>query len=173
MNEPLDDAYLRWLYDLVVSPGRRAKSRSYSALIRQMYITEFVWFIPNDDNRIEDGKALRNEFLEQTNNEAEPDWLDLGCSFLEMLIGLARRLAFDTDNPERNWFWHLVDNMGLLDYNDRDYVEAEVGRAIDGVIWRTYNPDGSRGLFPLRDPHTDQTQVELWYQMSAYLLELE
>lgn len=171
MNEPLDETYLRWLHDLVSSTGRRARSRTYWNLLRKMYTTEFIWFIPNDDNRLEDGKALRWEFREQTNNEADSDWLDLGCSFLEMLIALARRLSFDTETPARDWFWHLVNNLELMDHNDRDYVEAEVEEAIDRVIWRTYNPDGSRGLFPLRDPHHDQTQIELWYQMSAYLFE--
>ena len=173
MSEPLDESYLRWLHDQVLTTGRRAKSRSYWTLLRVMYTREFVWFVPNDDNRVEDGKALRVEFLEQTKIEASVDWLDLGCSFLEMLIGVSRRLSFDTNIPTQDWFWHLVGNLGLSGQNDRDVVEAEVEEAVDTVIWRTYSRDGSGGLFPLRSPARDQSKVELWYQMGAYIMEME
>jgi hypothetical protein len=43
---------------------------------------------------------------------------------------------------------------------------------LDAVIWRTYLPNGQGGFFPLIDFEEDQTQVELWYQMSAFIREM-
>lgn len=137
--------------------------------MRKLYKTQFVWLIPNDDNRVEDGRDLRYLFISE--HDAEPEWMGLDCSFLEMLIALSRRLQFETGRSAREWFWHLLDNIGLADDNDRNYNEEIVEERIGRVIWRTYAPNGKGGLFPLNHPDEDQTQVEIWYQLSAYLSE--
>jgi len=62
MNEPLDDLYLTWLYSQIGSIKLKQPSRTYWSLFRQLYTKEFVWIIPNDDNRIEDGRDLRFKF---------------------------------------------------------------------------------------------------------------
>jgi hypothetical protein len=40
------------------------------------------------------------------------------------------------------------------------------------LIWRTYDPDGVGGFFPLAWPKEDQTKIEIWYQMNAYAKEI-
>ncbi len=143
--------------------------------MRQLYVKEFVWLIPNDDNRAEDGKALRYEFInEQGIDEVDQEWLDLGCSFLEMLIALARRAAFESDDEVVEWFWRFIFNLGLNNHTDSAYTretEREVDNVLDTVIFRTYDADGLGGLFPLTHPRQDQRKVELWYQLAAYLTE--
>lgn len=141
--------------------------------MRQLYTKEFVWFIPNDDNRVEDGRELRHEFLdEQEFDDVDPDWMGLGCSMLEMFIGLSRRLAFQTESEPRVWFWHLMDTLDLRICNDKsNYAQKRVDDILSVVIWRNYEPDGRGGLFPLRTPAQDQRRVEIWYQLAAYLLE--
>lgn len=143
--------------------------------MRQLYVKEFVWLIPNDDNRAEDGKALRYEFInEQGIDEVDQEWLDLGCSFLEMLIALARRAAFESDDEVVEWFWRFIFNLGLNNHTDSAYTretEREVDNVLDIVIFRTYDADGLGGLFPLTHPRQDQRKVELWYQLAAYLTE--
>lgn len=170
-----DDLYLRWLYRQVASVRFKDPSRTYWSLLRHLYQTEFVWFIPNDDNRVEDGRALRQEFLYDSGIDADhinQNWLDLGCSMLEMLVALSRRLSFDTDGEARAWFWHLLKNIGLDEITDDViFVETNVDEIVDRVIWRLYEPNGVGGLFPLKDPQTDQTKVELWYQVAAYLMQ--
>jgi hypothetical protein len=137
-----------------------------------MFSTEFVWFVPNDDNRAEDGRELRSEWATNTKTEIDSNWLSLGCSFLELLIGLSRRLAFETDGNAADWFWHLINNLGLLGYHDRSNFRAEdVDEITSVVIWRTYDPNGNGGLFPLQHTTNDQRQVEIWYQLSEYLLQ--
>lgn len=93
---------------------------------------------------------------------------------LELFIVLARLLAFEMDDPAEVWFWHLIEVLDLEQFNDRNYdarAEEHISEAFNRVIWRTYAPDGSGGLFPLRRPDRDQRNVELWYQLNAYLLE--
>ena len=176
MSPPLDDQYLTWLYDQVASARLKNPSRTYWRMLRQLYTKEFVWLIPNDDNRVEDGRDLRYEFIDDNGIHAEVDqeWLTLGCSVLEMLIGLARRLAFEADGECREWFWKLIENLNLEDCNDRNYDnlhQRAIDEAIDRVVWRTYSPSGRGGLFPLKHSGQDQREVEIWYQLSAYLLD--
>jgi len=98
--------------------------------------------------------------------------MSLGCSFLEMLVALSRRLAFQEEREPRDWFWEMMDNLGLAKHtDDYDYSEEEVNDILDRVIWRTYYTNGEGGLFPLRHASADQRHIELWYQMCAYLLE--
>lgn len=173
MQPPLDELYLGWLYKQVSPVTIKNPSRTYYNFLKQLYEKEFVWFVSNDDNRAEDGKNLRYEFLHEVEDWDE-EWLKLSCSMLELLIGLSRRLAFETDNEPRDWFWKLVENLELVDLSDRSYDRNkmfEVDETLDRVIWRTYLPNGKGGLFPLKNVHADQRHVELWYQMNAYLLE--
>lgn len=173
MSRPIDDRYLEWLYSQFGAVRNRNPSRSYWNLAKQLYTKEFVWFVPNDDNRILDGKELRYEFLKET-DEVDPAWMNLGCSMLEMLVALARRAAFESSEPPAHWFRVFLANMKVDAYTDDVYdqdIAQEVEEALDKVIYRNYRKNGVGGLFPLRKTFTDQRKVELWYQLAAYILE--
>lgn len=176
-NGTIDDRYFEWLYGQVGAITNRNPSRSYWELARQLYETPFIWTVPNDDNREGDGKELRIEFIyEKLLDELDPIWMDLDCSMLEMLIGLARRTAFEADGDVGEWFWIFLQNLDLRGYTDEVYdqdVSDIVDRILDRVNERSYRRNGAGGLFPLRNAEKDQRKVELWYQMSAYLLENE
>lgn len=176
MNATLDELYLTWLYSLVGDVESKRPSRTYWSLLSQLFCKEFVWLVPNDDNRLEDGRDLRYEFRDTYEiEEIDPDWMSLGCSFLELLIGLSRRLSFEAEGEPRVWFWHLLEVLDLYQYNDNNYnkglIYERIEDILDTVIWRTYDRDGKGGLFPLRNPEKDQRHVEIWYQMNAYLIE--
>jgi hypothetical protein len=177
VNEPLDELYLRWLYAGVGDVRLRNSSRTYWTLLRQFYKKEFVWIVPNDDNRVEDGKDLRYEFIDACGIETVDDaWINMGCSMLEMLIALSRRLAFEAEREPRDWFWRLIENLDLEEFTDANFnnrARRHVDTVLDNVVWRLYLPDGRGGLFPLDHPAEDQRDVEIWYQLSAYLLENE
>lgn len=178
MAEPLDEQYLVWLYGQVASVKLKNPARTYWSLIEILYKTEFVWLVANDDNRVEDGRDLRQEFINESGiDQPESDWMTIGCSLLEMLISLSRRLVFEADGDTcvGEWFWHLINNLNLGNFNDvhfrTDQQREYVNDVLAKVIWRLYRDDGQGGLFPLRDPQEDQRTVELWYQLSSYLLE--
>ena len=173
MNEPLDELYFQRLYELVANPKTRNPSKTYWKLLGQLFRKEFVWFIPNDDNRIADGLELRDEFLAYEGiDDVDPAWMNLGCSFLELLIGLSRRLSFFAEGEPDSWFWTLIENLGLEKFNDHYGVPTDVvDETLDRVIFRTYDARGRGGLFPLERAPKDQRQVELWYQMHTYIME--
>jgi len=170
---PLDEAYFNWLCSQVGEVHTRETSRTHRRILRLLYQKEFVWLIPNDDNRMADGRALRDEFVNELHlDSVDPQWMDLGCSLFEMLLGLSRRVSFHEDGPPSEWFWVLLQNLGLSVYHDRTQIpEFDIDDILDRVIWRQYSPNGKGGLFPLKHPNGDQRKVELWYQMNAYLLE--
>lgn len=174
MTKPLDESYFEWLYSQVAPVEVQDPKLTYWKLLKELYSKEFVWIIPNDDNRIEDGKELRREFIhEEGLEDVDPHWIDLGCSMLELIMGLSRRLEFEADAGEPHyWFWHLIANIGLERYTDKSRRSRRViDEILDTVIFRTYGSDGHGGLFPLDNPQKDQRKVELWYQLSAYVVE--
>lgn len=176
MSEPLDELYLKWLYEQVADPDFEDQELTYWKVLGVLFTKEFVWIVANDENRIQDGKALRFEFLDdQGITDVDPNWIELGCSVLELMVGLSRRLEFEADKGKAHyWFWILMDNLGLSKYNDRRRLpRRQVDDILDRLIFRNYEPSGHGGFFPLRNSRKDQTKVELWYQLSAYVLEHE
>lgn len=179
MDGPLDELYFVWLYSQVADPEEQDPSLTYWKLLKQLFCKEFVWLpsIPNDYNRCEDGKELRLDFFRETGidrREVDPYWVMMGCSFLELMVALSRRLSSVDVNEGAShaWFWLLMENIGLHKYSDaRRHMKVHINAVMDDVIFRRYRRTGLGGFFPLRNPATDQTKEEIWHQMSAYVLE--
>lgn len=181
MSEPLDELYFQWLYEQVADPGFDDQELTYWKMLKILFKKEFIWIVPNDENRIRDGVALRMDFLRERDvdlQDVDPIWMELGCSMLELMVGLSRRLAFEADKGQAHyWFWVLMENIGLSGYNDRRrFTRRQLDRIDDmlnDIIHRNYEPSGLGGFFPLQSSRWDQRKRELWYQMSEYILEQE
>lgn len=173
MSEPLDEVYFKWLYRQVAPLRLKNPQRTYWSLLRHLFEKEFVWFIPNDDNRAMDGVELRDEFLEKEGLVGGQDWMTLECSMLEMLIALSRRLSFLGGGASMDCFWQMMRNVGLDRFNDLDYDGDYVEMVCHMINHRTYDEDGHGGLFPLSRERNeiDQRKVELWYQMNSFIME--
>ena len=168
----LKDNYLQWLESQLTDEPD--SSKKYWGLLQLMFDTPFTWIDPMDENRAVDGIDLRVEFAHQ--NHINPKTMaQLGeCSFLEVLIGLSRRLAFTAGGSAEGWAWQLLNNLELHRMTDpltrsKQHRAEEIMRV---AMDRTYLPDGTGGFFPLTDPDGDQTTVELWYQMNSFIEEL-
>lgn len=178
---PLDERYFPWLYEMIGVIQNPNPARSYWQLAKVLFEKEFLFFIPNDDNRADEGRSLREEFLDQSpfnERRAASEWLSLPCSMLEMLISLARRAAFESSDDREgsvgDWFWLMMVNVGLDKYTDAVWNPTRARRAnniLEVVIHRRYDEDGRGGLFPLVYPQTNQRTTELWYQLQQYLQE--
>ena len=179
-SHPLSGDYLPWLASQIRGEDDGHPGRTYDALVTLMFEKEFIWLVANDHNRIGDGLGLRVDFCNQQNIPMDqvPEFLDKehpipSCSFLEVLIGLSRRLEFNAGGRATGWAWVLMHNLELHRITD------PVGRSktrqanaiMDRVIWRKYDLDGRGGFFPLEASQEDQTKVEIWYQMAAYINE--
>lgn len=164
----VDHEYYEWLVSQIAVPN----DKTYRELFEEMHILEFVWTVPNDNNRIQDGLDLRYEFF--TNRPTRT--LDLqSATFLEVLVSLSRRMAFIANGTETEWAWRLIKNLRLNRMSDPLTTDNShrIRDILDSVIWRTYSPDGRGGFFPLSHPTLDQTKVEIWYQMNAYVIEMQ
>ena len=165
MNQ-LDVEYYEWLVSQIDIPN----GKIYGELFDRMHNLEFVWTVPNDDNRVQDGLELRVEFAQESSHELEAR----GATFLEVLVALSRRTAFTAGGKQEQWAWRLIKNLRLNKMSD-PFTEQKSNRVndiLDTVIWRTYEPNGRGGFFPLNHPQEDQTKVEIWYQMNKYVIEM-
>lgn len=171
------DPYFQWLCKKVGIPARK----EYRKLAAELH--ELIFrpgnAIETDANRANDGLQLRVEFMGRYGAKGSSS--NRGpCTMLEFLIGLARRMAFimgseENDLHTAHYFWAMIFNLrlGKLDDDRFDDLNGEffTQEAVDRVLYRTYEADGSGGLFPLRNCRTDQRKVEIWYQMQNWLLE--
>lgn len=172
MDGTLDDQYLTWLYAHVAPVQEKRASKTYWKLFKQLYNTEFTWLLSGDRNRAEEGRELRRHFADaQGLTVADTEWLDLGCSVLELLYHLADRLEFDLGEQFDIWFWDLVSNLGLISFTDANYDAETVDYILMHFMWRQYSPNGTGGAFPLKHANEDQRHVELWGQLNAYVIE--
>ena len=96
--ERIDSLYFQWLCDFVnVNKG----NKSYYILLKTLHKREFYGFIPNDSNRINDGKKLREIFVSEYGIDDRREYdicidaLSGPCSVLEMMVALAKRIEDD------------------------------------------------------------------------------
>ena len=172
------NAYRNWL-------GAKMDDGDHSILFDVMMDTEFVWdrSIPRDADRESDGRYLRLAFVEEEGGEVTDEVMSVPCSFLEFLVGLAMaiedKIMYDPSEPDKasEWFWTMMDNSGLSRFDDRYMLEGRtlayqmVSATMEKVMRRRYEPNGDKGLFPLKHPAEDQRRVEIWYQANAYFIE--
>jgi hypothetical protein len=161
----IDYEYYDWLVSNIALPP----NKSFNTLFDMMHSREFIWLVPNDDNRIQDALELRSEFLKGKNKKLALD----GATLLEVLISLSRRASFTAGYTPEHWAWKLIKNLQLhKEFDPLTQVDMDkIDEALETLIWRTYRKDGRGGFFPLKHPEEDQTQVEIWYQMNKYVIE--
>lgn len=191
--EVISEAYRKWLINKFINRGKHADI--YTKLLYALFHEEYYYLIPNDMNRGEDGKNLRNRFIEsrrgqrlaarKTINEndivesmemlGKPNMLEVMISICLYMEDMTR--SFVPDNSATYWMGRLIDNLNLADLTndvyDRLNGDIAVHDAVEKVLSRTYDKLGRGSLFPMRDSkrnrHRDYRDVEIWYQMQTWL----
>ena len=173
--------YFQWLCERVGVTGMSGGESNYYILLGILHNTPFRYYIPQDENRAEDGKELRKDYAIANCAGNEFEALNEGdCSVLEMLVALASRMEFELSGPnyaaepmEDECFWMLIENLGLSKYTDesgygwKDSVLSILNRFME----RRYDANGRGGLFPLSKTTTNQRTLEIWYQMHAWIFD--
>ena len=173
----MNDPYFQWLCRRVGIPERK----KYLRMAEELHCLIFRPgdTIDTDKNRANDGLQLRVEFMERygligSSANRGP------CTMFEFLIGLAKRMSYvmGTDKNDlhtAHYFWAMIENLRLGKLTDDRYEELNgeffVNEAVERVLFRNYEWDGSGGLFPLKHCRHDQRKTEIWYQMQNWLLE--
>ena len=178
-QDEVQNLYFDWLCRLTRLKRHVRQKITYWKLLTFLHQTPFIFSIPLDSNRAEDGIGLRYRFscdlMSRSRYESVYIYLkDEPCSVLEMMIALAIRCETIMDNPEigdrtNHWFWTMIGNIGLLEMHDEVFDRDEAKRKIDMLLERRYKPNGEGGLFVVNNCRYDMRGAEIWYQMSWYL----
>ena len=177
IEHEINEDYFEWLYEGMCG-NRYSKNISYRKLLEHLHNTNFRYTISNDKNRASDGIDLRYSFALSQGCEDEPelitDYLKGPCSVFEMMVALAKRCESVMDDPKigdrtGQWFWGMINNLGLGGMNDNRYDEQYVNDVIDTFLDREYKSNGKGGLFTIRNCEYDLREVEIWYQLCWYL----
>lgn len=156
--------YFNCLYDVIDN----TKCISYRKLLQHLHSIEFEFIIPRDANRAADGVDLRYRFGYDRH-------IGGPCSVFEMMVALALRceewIMTDGRYGDRTgqWFWAMIKNLGLASMTDDRFDKEFVNEKIQIFLNRNYEPDGTGGLFTVRNCDCDLRDVEIWTQLLWYL----
>ena len=168
----LNNEYFEWMSQFVSNANR------YRALLQYLHSVDFTYTIPLDGNRAEDGVELRYRFGHEHGYDSPfiASYLDDSpCSILEMMVALAIRceehIMGDPEIGDRTgqWFWEMIENLGLASMRDDRFDETYVDDVIDRFLNREYERNGKGGLFVVSNCNRDLRSMEIWYQMCWYL----
>lgn len=164
--------YFEWLCSKVECPA------NYSKLMSYLYDKEFVYTIPMDGNRYDDGIDLRYTFGDD--EHIDPRIIssaidDCPCSMLEMMVALSIRcethIMSNSEYGDRTgeWFMGMIRNLGLHTMTDSRFSFNKAETVINKFLDHQYARNGSGGLFTVNDKAHDMRRAEIWYQMCWYL----
>lgn len=168
--------YFEWMYRLVCGEGGR--NLSFRKLLMRLYDLDYQYTLPMDENRWTDGVQLRYRYGREHNI---PDYvisseLDTRpCSMLEMMLALSLRceetIMIDDHFGDRTgqWFWNMISSLGLGGETDRNFRASHVDAVVDRFNNRRYSPNGEGGLFRVNDRNINLLNMDIWYQMQAYI----
>ena len=171
----LIDEYREWLFDIIRFDDYCDR---YERLLDFLSGKPFTWSVDHDENRAEDGYALRWKFASEFSVD-EDFWvgrMPVRCSVLEMMIALSMRCEDVISDPEKGdrtavWFWRMVANLGLWRMHNQNFDRTICEEKIDILLKRQYERNGIGGLFKIRDKTIDMRKAEIWYQMSTWIME--
>lgn len=172
MNHDIRFEYFDWLCGIV------GYNVTYQKLLYLLFSINFIPNIARDENRAGDGINLRYRFACERNysySEVSDAIDNRDCSLLEMMIALALRceenIMYDQDYGDRTgqWFWDMVDNLGLSSFDDYHWDEYYAKEICNDFNNANYSPDGKGGLFYIPGCDKDLRSIEIWYQMCWYL----
>lgn len=174
-NEIINE-YFEWL-SYVVCGEQYEGGVSYRKLLTHLHEVEFTYILPMDENRAGNGINLRYRWALDIDEDTDYilDVLDGPCSVLEMMVALALHCEENImDDPmygnrTGQWFWSMVNNLGLGAMYDELYDERYVDEVITRFLNREYERDGRGGLFTIKNCKYDLRDVEIWHQLSWYL----
>lgn len=169
--------YFEWLINKVFNPEQTHLLNRYTKLLSYLFNVDFYSAIENDENREEDGLALRNYFMD-LHPGIYPDALSAlsnRSSVLEMMIALADRCETHImSNPQYGdrtyvWFWSMIENLDLLKCDNENFNKDYADFIIFRFLNREYEPNGKGGLFTTNDESVDMRNIEIWCQLHMFL----
>lgn len=137
-------------------------------LYKYLFEVDYIWTIPLDRNRAQDGIDLRcwwSNSIGLSKEQYEIIFNNKACSMLEMLLAFAIRIENDflgnaDGNNSSKWFYQMLLNLGIAD----DISNFDRSR-VDHALLMFFNHQIS--LFCV--PNFDISKMELWNQMNCWI----
>lgn len=173
----VSNEYFNWMLD-TVRENDYSNVLSYKKLLTRLHNITFIFSVPNDKNRAEDGISLRYRFaIARGYDDSIEEILDIlngPCSVLEMMVALATHCEELMDNPTvgdrtGQWFWGMIVSLGLGSMTDKIFDGKYVDECVERFLNRDYERNGRGGLFTIKNCGRDLRTVEIWYQLCWYL----
>lgn len=176
----IHDEYFEWIYDRVMDTPEYSHLLDHlnGILYLPVWRTGDEHICQMDQNRIGDAISLRYDFAYENGYSAaviNSIFQADECTVLELMAALAIRCETDImDDPDYGdrthiWFGYMLKSLGLLDQTDDRYDEDYVNVVIGNLLNRQYSRDGAGGLFYVPGSEQDMRDLDLWYQMHAFL----
>ena len=177
--------YKEWLFQQIETDEYNRDN--YSGLLNILLDVIYEYDIWKDENRAFDGILLREKWQDFFECDGyKENVFTKPCTVLEMLIAICDRISYATDecvedNSIAYWFWILMKNSGLIQFNNAKFerckdkkvinVDLDIRTILQNIMHHNIEPDGFGGFFPLNYPKCNQQKVEIWDQMNSWILE--
>ncbi len=164
----MDCEYLRWVFGIIDGEG-------YESMLLQLHMVDFYSDIWLDENIINDVYCFRERMgRDYDGPRGKP-------SVFEVLVVLAvlceERIMHDDEKGNRtaDWFWDIMDNLGLSRYDNTHYnsrTSEKISDIIDIFLEKDYDANGhGGGAFSCEHPMKDMRLTALWEQLNYWLNE--
>lgn len=149
--------YVSWLI-------KRGHLENYSVLASVWDELDFMWYIPEDEDKAIQALRMRDEYCYET---GLPSPRQAPASFLEVFVSITDTLTAMLYQDRESFTKSILLNMGARSYSDDGRLHSEIREeALDiaeRVMYRTYSRNGTGGLF--RIPGVDILEMPLTTQM--------
>lgn len=149
--------YIPWLI-------QRGCLENYSELASVWDELDFVWYIPEDEDKAIQALRMRDEYCYET---GKPSPRQAPASFLEVFVSITDTLTAMLYQDRESFTKSILLNMGARSYSDDGRQPSEIHEEAliiaERVMYRTYSRNGTGGLFCI--PGIDILEMPLTTQM--------
>lgn len=149
--------YTSWLI-------KRGCLENYSELASVWDEIDFVWYIPEDEDKAIQALRMRDEYCYETGLSSPRQ---APASFLEVFVSITDTLTAMLYQDREEFTKSILLNMGARSYSDDGCLPSEIYEGAlevaERVMYRTYGRNGSGGLF--RIPGANILETPLTIQM--------
>lgn len=149
--------YTSWLI-------QRGCLENYTELALVWDELDFVWYIPEDEDKAIQALRMRDEYCYETDM---PSPRQAPPSFLEVFVSITDTLTAMLYQDRESFTKSILLNVGARSYSDDGRPPSEIRKEslsiAERVMYRTYSRNGTGGLF--RIPGVDTLEMPLTTQM--------
>lgn len=149
--------YTSWLI-------QRGCLENYTELASVWDELDFVWYIPEDEDKAIQALRMRDEYCYET---GAPSPRQAPASFLEVFVSITDTLTAMLYQDRESFTKSILLNVGARSFSDDGRPPSEIHEEAlsiaERVMYRTYSRNGTGGLF--RIPGVDTLEMPLTTQM--------